>query len=565
MFRSKLERLVRMVLGDDHVQDETLLKELEEKSILENREFFQRCLTSRLPQCAKYLIKKDKENNKTDKILSGPEDPSILFKTQEEEVVIEIMKTYNEGSWKIKSVTPGSQENLLHYFITKRFEGALEEILGNGSIQEDVKELCFSQDAFEKIPLMAILCQGMEESALKLWNFMENLGNKEDGAGEIKEKLENALNQRNESDENFFHLCSYNGQNELLAAIVKSKVFSQKYIQDGLTHQSKDGRTPLDQCKHEDTVLKILDSFNHSTHRLAWNDLKGKNIFHHYSKKDFNLAIGHLIKILPSTEVRDMILKKTSTNGNNVLMTAAIHGSRKALELLLHFVSVFRLSQVDSATTVEEVLHHRNEYGNTLLSLVLQHKDDLQVPKIVLLSMENDFHSRSGHASELKRCFHQNLNASGDVLRAIQEVEKSDKKGVITIVWIGTQSFLKAFLIPVGIMAVDILFDVLLVQEYFYMDQDCLTTQWKGCHANGNQTSFDSSCGLNATQLAVSQYVHIGTLNIFCIPLKLDAKPRFLYSLGFIIWPWVYYVVEFLQSDVFENMSQVYCKNDFAC
>lgn len=45
-------------------------------------------------------------------------------------------------------------------------------------------------------------------------------------------------------------------------------------------------------------------------------------------------------------------------------------------------------------------------------------------------------------------------------------------------------------------------------------------------------------------------------LNIFCIPLKLDAQPRFLYSLGFIIWPWVYYFMEFLQSDDFKNMHK---------
>ena len=547
---------------DDHVQDEALLKELEEKSIPENREFFQRCITGRLPQSAKYLIRKDKENNQSDRILCRDEDPSILFKIQEEEVAIEIMQTYNEGSWKVRSVTPGSQETLLHYFITKRFEKALAEILGNESIQKDVEELCFRQDAFGKIPLMVILGQGMEESALKLWKFMEKLANKEDGAGEIKQKLENAINLRNEGDESIFHLCSYNEQNELLAALVTSNVFSQKYIQDSLVHQSKDGRTPLDLCRHEETILNILDGFNHSTHKMAWNDLKGKNIFHHYSKKDFNLAIGHLIRILPSAEVRDMILQKTSSNGNNVLMTSAIHGSRKALELLLYFVSVFRLSRVDSATTIDQILHHRNEYGNTLLSIVLQHKDDLQVPKIVLLSMENDFHSRSGHESELKCCFHQNLDASGDVLRAIQEVEKGNKKGTITIAWIWTQTFLKAFVIPVGIMAVDILFDVFLVQEYFYMDQDCLTAQWIRCHANRNQTSFDPSCGLNATGLIVSQDVDVDTLNIFCIPLKLDAKPRFLYSLGFIIWPWVYYLVEFLQSDVFENMSQVFYKKD---
>ena len=219
-------------------------------------------MTGRLPQSAKYLIRKDKEKNRPDRILSGPEDPSVIFKIEEEEVAIKIMKTYNGGSWKVKSVNPGTQESLLHYFITKRFEKALAEILGNGSVEEDVKQLCFSPDAFHKIPLMAILSQEMEDSALKLWKFMEKFANKEDEAHEMKERLENAVNMRNENDESIFHMCSYNGQNELLVAICTSQVFSQKFTQDGLIHQSKDGRTPLDLCIHEATVLKILNDFD---------------------------------------------------------------------------------------------------------------------------------------------------------------------------------------------------------------------------------------------------------------------------------------------------------------
>ena len=187
-------------------------------------------------------------------------------------------------------------------------------------------------------------------------------------------------------------------------------------------------------------------------------------------------------------------------------MHSAIMGSWTALELLLHFVSVFRLSQVDSATTIDEILHHRNEYGNTLLSLVLQQQDSLQVAKIVLLSMENDFHSRGGREDELQCCFHKNLNSSVDVLRAIQEVEKSNKKGTIAIVRIWSQTFLKAFVIPVGMMAVDILFDVFLVQEYFYMDQECLTVQWKSCHSTRNETSFDPSCAPNTSELTLSTF-----------------------------------------------------------
>ena len=159
-------------------------------------------------------------------------------------------------------------------------------------------------------------------------------------------------------------------------------------------------------------------------------------------------------------------------------------------------------------------------------------------------------------------------------LRAIQEVENTKKKGAVAIVWIWIKSFLKAFFIPVGIMTMDILFDVFLVREYFYTNQDCLTAQWQGCHS---LSSFDAICGPNTTAPAplasgagffcvpknfrnecnITKPVQTDDLNIFCIPLKLDVKPRFLYSLGFVIWPWVYYVIEFLQSDVSEKLRQV--------
>ena len=103
-------------------------------------------------------------------------------------------------------------------------------------------------------------------------------------------------------------------------------------------------------------------------------------------------------------------------------------------------------------------------------------------------------------------------------------------------------------------------------------DQDCLTAQWVGCHS---LPDFNTGCGLNTTDQAtrgdgqgffcipknackeLNMTVPIDDHNIFCIPLKLDARPRFLYSLGFVVWPWVYYCIEFLQSDVFAKMSKV--------
>ena len=88
-------------------------------------------------------------------------------------------------------------------------------------------------------------------------------------------------------------------------------------------------------------------------------------------------------------------------------------------------------------------------------------------------------------------------------------------------------------------------------------------------------SSLDTSCGLNTTDQATqgnglgffcipnnackdfNVTVPIDNHNIFCIPLKLDARPRFFYSLGFIVWPWVYYFIEFLQSDIFATMRKV--------
>ena len=540
----------------------------EENKLATDEEFFRGCLTRQLPKSAKLLIKDDRENNRTGRILSKPEEPSILFEVQEEEVAIEIMKTYTKESWKIKSVRQGTEENLLHFFTAKQFERALTEILEAESVQEDVKDLCFQSNAAQKIPLMTRWGDG----ALKIWNFIEKYVN---GPKDIN----HIFGMTDKGKENILFMCSSNGQNNLLTTIHDSKVVSKHTIQNAITQQNSNGQTALDVCRDEETILNILSNFDYSSHKLTSTDTKGKNIFHHYARKDFDRAIGLLLKKLSSTEAKDLILQEKSSNGSNVLMTAATHSSHKTLQLLLNYLSLFPLFQADDkdseTVNMDRILHHRNAYGNTILSLVLQHKDDLQIPKIILLGMENDFHSKEGESDDLACCFYKHLKPSGDVLRAIQEVEKTKEKGKGAIVGIWVQSFFKGFFIPVGIMATDILFDIFLVQRYYYLiqDQDCLTAQWSGCHYL--PPAFDTSCGLNTTDQATqgngqgffcipnnackdfNMTVPMDKHNVFCIPLKLDARPRFFYSLGFIVWPWVYYFIEFLQSDVFAKMRKV--------
>ena len=265
-FRAENKKLVAQVAAGHHVDDDARLKELENNEAPEDEEFLRKCLTGPFPKSAKHLIER---NTLLDENLSSPGQPSIIFEAQSEEVIIEIMKTYDKENWKISSEAEGSKENLLHFFINRGFKGALSEILGNDLVKEDVKKLCFQKNAANKIPLMTILTQNMEDSALELFRFMES-------DNESNQELEKVLSMTDNSKDSIFHMCSSNRQTETLLTICNSSKISKKCIQDGLIQENSDGRTALDLCKDENALLNILSNFDHTTHKLSSTEKEGK-------------------------------------------------------------------------------------------------------------------------------------------------------------------------------------------------------------------------------------------------------------------------------------------------
>ena len=274
-FRAENKQLVTLVAAGIRVDDEALLKELQtaqgdEKRATEDGEFRRKCLTGLFPKSAKHLIERELEKSVQERTLPPTENSSILFEAEEEDVIIEIMRTYNKESWKIRSVAEGSNENLLHFFISRKFKKALSEFFffypkRNSLIKEDVRELCFQKNAANKIPLMTILTQTMDDSALELWKFMENESGKVDNA--LNQELENALSMTDNSKDNIFHMCSSNEQTKTLLAICNSSKVSKKCIQDGLIQQNSNGCTAFDLCKDQTTLSNLLSSFDHTTHK----------------------------------------------------------------------------------------------------------------------------------------------------------------------------------------------------------------------------------------------------------------------------------------------------------
>ena len=252
-------------------------------------------------------------------------------------------------------------------------------------------------------------------------------------------------------------------------------------------------------------------------------------------------------------------------------MTAAIFSSEKSLNMLLHIVSSFW--SFSGKETLDQILHTKNEYNNNLLGLVLQHKDSLHISKHIILELEGKFHSQT---DDMEKCFHDNLTPSIEVLEAIQAVDRTKPKSWCTVQGIRAKTFATSFFIPVSIMSMDIGFDVALVREYLGADQTCLTAQLEACGTTtavcasdpmdpaGCEAARDSAwsnittaCGNNNRTWDWEPSDIQSKSPFFCIPLKLALSPRFYYSLGFIIWPWVYYFIEFWQSTIFQSISKV--------
>jgi hypothetical protein len=287
----------------------------------------------------------------------------------------------------------------------------------------------------------------------------------------------------------------------------------------------------------------------------------------------------HILFNLPNNQIKQTILQQSTSNQSNVLLVAAFHSSENCLKLLLHIVSSWRcfVNTLEASTDMNSILHSRNDYGDTLLSLVLQHREALQIPKHIVLGLEREFHAKD---DSMIHCFNKHLVPSIEVLEAINDVENAKPKGACSEVGIWIKTFLTSFIVPVSLMTTDILFDVLLVNEYWAMDQSCLEAQWRACH-NNTMITLVSDCGNTTTdpvpmsngmdffcleKNSCATWNETGwnklagnetSVNLFCIPLKLDQWPRIAYSVGFIIWPWVYYFIEFLHSPIFKEIRQV--------
>ena len=327
-------------------------------------------------------------------------------------------------------------------------------------------------------------------------------------------------------------------------------------IKGALFHPSEDGRFPfhLFQDKNtENVIMHILNRIrDKSCHNNASNlsleenvDIfisskteKGNNSLNLFAKSGFKLVIDWIMNYSRPKTLKTLLLN-TNKLKNNAPMVCVIYNRS---DILTKYLVWLFSTPTCTKEEIKDFLHHRNVYGQSILSLVLQHETTMLVPQVLLLEQEKECHqgnNKDETMSGLTSCFMEKDLRSAEVAKTIKRVDDSYErticgkfKNIIFIV-------LSACLVPILIQGCDMFFDGLVVLTYSTL-----------LAVEANRTSTDTSA--NSTPMHDSSFLKSCPINsseeFMKIPAALKTLPKFNYSLSFIIIPWVFYLIEFLLS-----------------
>ena len=460
-----------------------------------------------------------------------------------EQVVMKILRMYTEQISSILSfVVPKTKENILHVFLKRGMKTAVMVLMEH----YEVTDLLFTPNIAGDIPLSLAIGQHSIEGenvvftdvAAAIWdNMLQSRRNSETNT---------ALTEINSKRKNILHTCSDNGMNTLLTKICLESGMDKGIIENALNQPNADGLTPLDGCKDEQTVLKIMDAeLKLDTNRT---DVRGNNVLHMYAKKNFQICLRKIMESMPNEKRTREILLHKNINGNNPLMSCIFKNSDGSLNYLLGILLTMHPND-ENQKLIKKILHEQNTKGDTLLGLILHYQQGTMLSQSIALDLEKSCHTlienKSQTMKDLTKCLRQHVHPSVEVLNAIKNVEDSYEKSTFQKVLILIKLFWSSFLMPLAIMISDMSFDMILLLGYacyLFMADDriCLTNAIDLCPM--------------MSHLPNSTVCESGFLKN--IPNKLNGKPRFFYSLAFITLPWLFYGFEFCHSRHWTNTTR---------
>ena len=271
-----------------------------------------------------------------------------------------------------------------------------------------------------------------------------------------------------------------------------------------------------------------------------------ENLVHIYSKKGYKVS-NILSKI--DKETTFDLLSQQDHLGNTPLMASALYGNQAALAYFLTFYFE-RKNHFDDLEKVDEILHLKNREGHNLTYLVFIHKQELQSSYSTVHELEKYVHNQQRkEEDEESDSQDQGLQTYLKCLREnqISKMEIKSIKNTIDANQVGSKFILilvlslGSFWFPAATYMLDVSTDSALTKDHY---ENWMTETNYSQELN---TTY-STCNPNDTTL--TDYPHC-----------LGSQHKFIYSLAFMILPWLFYISEFLTSEIFRKLVQT-CKSE---
>ena len=459
-----------------------------------------------------------------------------------QEVVLKVLEVCK---WQIATNierTNQMKENLLHILIREGYDDALGFVLANSN-REKLTKLCFGMDNKDMYPLLSALSKNSiqdEHLLIELWRMMEQSNN---------EQLSAIIGKLDGRKCNIFHLCATFERKNLFQEITNligpDVTPLIREILRALFESNPDGKLPFHLLNDENLILSILKKIQKHQDMLRIDlnrdfiEIKTKKdntCLNLFAKKNFMSVIDWIMNSMPDEKLKKLLMEKNQ-QGNNPPMVCVVYNRNDILKRFLMFI----FSKNIDKSEIKEFLHHRNDYDETILSLVLQHESTLQLPQMLLLDKEKEIHASTTKEESmvgLTSCLKQNNLRSAEVAITIKKADDSYKKESMWEKFLAILSvFAFTLIVPLTVQGLDMSFDVLVVVgnwlKLINKEEDDI----------GSNTSFrfQNSCQYNVSDALLH------------IPEKLDYLPRFCYSFSFIVIPWFFYFIEFLISRYFKE------------
>jgi len=286
--------------------------------------------------------------------------------------------------------------------------------------------------------------------------------------------------------------------------------------------------------------------------------------------------IEHFKMVLESVSCteEDLLYTDVETGDNPVMIAAKLRHKDLVSDVLRSqkFVKM-------EPPFLENFIHSRNKYDQTLLHMVALQGPELEEQKLLILRKEIEIHciSELSHEADqlkLQRCLRGQLKSSAEAAiileqsRAIQGIPKTLKelKAEKGKVW--SKLFFATLFLSLIFNAVDIGSDTLILLRYwrelsrqFFPSQQSSNETFIAGESEQSQLEIEPcerdyyGIGLPVDKIECIENWNAGkNVSLNCFPMGMDSQSKFGYTLFFILVPWPFFIYEFFTSRHYEAL-----------